>query len=275
MAAGDRLPCGCPRTGHATRKAGAYVVNRCKYLPVCRLGTHVHAEDRIVLTAHGAFDSIYGSRAFALDAYRSIYRPALVEHRDRYACETACVTIRLCAVESARSRAFDFGDADLPAAARRLWAELDACDSASELAIESLSAEIVARLASRPEREGTRPRWIRRIRDWIEDEYANPPSLQMIATDVQRNESHVATAFRQTYGKSIGEFVRDVRIWRSRSLLDDPSIPLAEVAARGGFSDQSHFTRLFKRHFLMTPGEYRFRLSQRAAARGGRASRTR
>jgi AraC family transcriptional regulator len=263
MAAADRLPCGCPRTDHATRKAGAYVVSRSRYLPACKLGTHVHAEDRVVLTAYGAFDSVYGSRGFSLDAQRLIYRPALAEHRDRYACETACVTIRLPARERARSRAFDFADAGMAAAAGRLWAELDACDGTSELVLESLSAEILRRIDSRPAHERTRPRWIRRIRDWIEDEYADPPNLKTIASEVQRNESHVATAFRQTYGKSIGEFVRDVRIWRSRSLLDDPSIPLAEVAARGGFADQSHFTRLFKRRFSMTPGDYRLRLTAR------------
>jgi AraC family transcriptional regulator len=262
MAAADRLPCGCPRTDHATRNAGAYVVNRSTYLPVCRLGTHVHAEDRVVLTAYGAFDSVYGSRAFALDAHRVIYRPALAEHRDHYTSETACVTIRFSAVDETRSRAFDFADADMPAAAKRLWAELDTCDSASELALESLSAEILGRIASRPADERTRPQWIRRIRDRIEDEYANPPNLKAIASDVQRNASHVATAFRLTYGKSIGEFVRDVRIWRSRGLLDDPSIPLAEVAARGGFADQSHFARLFKRRFAMTPGEYRLRMTR-------------
>jgi len=33
--------------------------------------------------------------------------------------------------------------------------------------------------------------------------------------------------------------------------------PLAEIAARAGFADQSHFTREFKRHFGITPGHYR------------------
>jgi AraC family transcriptional regulator len=257
MEAIDRLACGCPHAGYTLRRAGAYVVNRCNYLPACTLGAHAHPEDRIVLTARGSFDSLYASRAFRLDTRRTLYRPAHEEHRDSYSRETVCITIRLPVSNGLQSGAFDFGDDDLPLATRRLWAELDAYDSAAELAIESLSAEILARLASRP--NDARPRWIARVRDRIEDEYADPPTLRAIANDVERDPSHVATTFRRAYGKSIGECVRDVRIWRARRLLEDASIPLAEVAARGGFADQSHFARLFKRRFSMTPGEYRRR----------------
>lgn len=260
MAVSGRLDCGCPRSGYAVRAAGAYVVSRSAYSPACSLGTHAHAEDRIVLTAYGIFDSTYASRAFDLDARRTIYRPAHVEHRDRYARETACITIRLAAGDGTRTHAFDFADDDMTT--RRLWAELNGNDTASELAIESLSAEILTRLASRPEREETAPRWIRRVRDWVEDEYANPPPLRTIAREVDRAVSHVATTFRRVYGKSVGEFVRDVRIWRTRGLLEDTSVSLAEVAARGGFADQSHFTRLFKHRFAMTPNEYRCRIAR-------------
>lgn len=234
-------------------------MSRCFYLPGCTLGTHAHEEDRVVLTTYGMFDSAYAGRAFQLDARRSIFRPAHVEHRDRYARETACITIRLPAGEGPSLPAFDFADDDLPSAARRLWAELGTHDAGSGLAIESLSAEILVRLSSRPDRDGVRPRWIRRVRERLEDEFADPPTLQALATDAGRNASHVATAFRRAYNKSVGDLLRDIRIWRARALLDDASVPLAGVAARGGFADQSHFTRLFKRRFAMTPGEYRRR----------------
>jgi AraC family transcriptional regulator len=258
MAASSSLGCGCPGDGYTIRKAGGYVVSRSAYISGCGLGTHAHAEDRIVLTAWGRFGSQYGPRAFELDPSRSIYRPAHVEHRDWYPNDAACITIRLPAYEGTKSAAFDFADADLPSATRRLWSELDARDSASELAIESLSGEIAGRLAP-IHRAESRAGWIRRVRDRIEYDYADPPTLRAMANEVGREVSHVATTFRKTYGKSIGEFVRDVRIWRTRTLLDDASIPLCDVASRGGFADQSHFTRLFKRRFSMTPGEYRRR----------------
>lgn len=259
MVVGDRLVCGCPRAGCVTRKAGGYVVNRCTYLPTCTLGTHAHQEDRVVLTASGQFGSTYGSRAFRLDAFRAIYRPAHLEHLDCYPRETACITIRLSPSDPSPASAFDFADDDLPSAARRLWAELDAGDSASELAIESLGGEIIARVTSGASGKEAHPQWVHSVRDRIEDEYDDPPTLRAIARDVERNVCHVAATFRRIYGKSVGQYVRDVRIWRTRALLEDASIPLAEVAARGGFADQSHFARLFKRRFSMTPADYRRR----------------
>lgn len=259
MAVSDRLGCGCPRAGRVTRTAGGYVVSRCAYVPTCRLGFHAHPEDRVVLVARGEFDSVYGSRTFAIDARSAIYRPALVEHWDRYPREAACISILLTASAGARAPAFNFADDDLPGAARRLWAELGTRDSAAELAIESLSAEIVGRVSPMGPRERGTPHWIRSVRDRLEDEYSAPPALSAIARDVDREVTHLVKTFRKAYGTTPGEYVRDVRIWRARGLLDDASIPLAEVAARGGFADQSHFTRLFRRRFSMTPGEYRRR----------------
>ena len=103
---------------------------------------------------------------------------------------------------------------------------------------------------------------MRRVREQLEEEYANPPTLEALAMAVDRNVTHVATAFRQTYGTSIGDYVRHVRVWKTRKLVEHPSIPLAEVAQLGGFADQSHFGRIFKHRFAMTPGEYRRRTTR-------------
>jgi AraC family transcriptional regulator len=143
-----------------------------------------------------------------------------------------------------------------------LSAELDATDASAELVIEGLSAQITGRLLSSCERSLPGLKWLRQVHDRLEDEWAHPPTLAEIATTVDRATSHVANAFKRTYGKSIGEYVRDVRIWRTRKLVEDGSISLADLAQRAGFADQSHFARLFKRHFRMTPGEYRRRRAE-------------
>jgi AraC family transcriptional regulator len=40
--------------------------------------------------------------------------------------------------------------------------------------------------------------------------------------------------------------------------------PLAEIAAGAGFADQSHFTRIFRRHVGTTPARYREQARSRA-----------
>jgi AraC family transcriptional regulator len=259
MVPAERLPCGCPQAGYARRVAGAYAVSRCRYLPSCALGTHAHGEDRIVLTLLGAFDSKYAQRTFALDAWSAIYRPAEIEHRDTYPDASVCLAIHVPAGERRHSDTFAVSDEELPSITRRLSAELDATDASAELVIEGLSAQIAGRLLSSCERSLPSRKWLRQVRDRLEDEYAHPPTLAAIALRVDRATSYVANAFKRTYGKSIGEYVRDVRIWRTRKLVEDRSISLADVAQHAGFADQSHFARLFKRHFRVTPGEYRRR----------------
>jgi AraC-like DNA-binding protein len=158
-----------------------------------------------------------------------------------------------------RSHAFSYADASLPTLGRRLSAELDVMDDLSPLVIEGLAADVVGRMWSRCRQERTTPSWLFKVRDRIESEYSSPPTLSEMAAMVHRTPSHVATAFRRVFGRSVGEYVRGVRLWRARTLLDDEATSLATIAQRTGFSDQSHFCRIFKRRFGLTPGAYRIR----------------
>jgi AraC family transcriptional regulator len=155
---------------------------------------------------------------------------------------------------------FAAADETFPGFARELSREIDYSDSVSQLVLEALCEELRLRLMrSEREREGSCPRWLRSVREWIEDEYAAPPSLSAISRVVNRDGGYVSAAFRRHFGTTIGQYVRDVRLWHARTLVADPGIPLVEVAQIHGFSDQSHFSRLFRRRFSLTPGEYRRR----------------
>jgi len=224
----------------------------------CALGMHEHRESRLVLTARGQFQSAYGSVRYTSDPRRALYRPAYVSHTDAYACETLCLSIALPGDVALHPNAFEVADEEFCSVAVRLSAEMDATDSAAELVADSLCAITAERLqCKRPERR--RARWIARVRERLEDEYANPPRLATLAAGTNHDVTYMAATFRRTYGMTIGDYVRTLRLAHVRPLVEDSSVPLAEVAQRGGFSDQSHFTRLFRRRFGMTPDAYRQR----------------
>ena len=47
------------------------------------------------------------------------------------------------------------------------------------------------------------------------------------------------------------------RLARSQTLLRRTSVPLPDVAAQCGFSDQSHMNRVFAKRLGITPGQFR------------------
>jgi AraC-like DNA-binding protein len=94
----------------------------------------------------------------------------------------------------------------------------------------------------------------------VEAEYASPPSLAELGRMVDRDAAYVATTFKRVYGNSVGNYLRQQRLWQPRRCMDaEPDCTLSEVAQRCGFADQSHFTRHFRRLFTVTPSEYRRR----------------
>lgn len=82
-------------------------------------------------------------------------------------------------------------------------------------------------------------------------------SLATVAQLVGMDRFELARAFRARFGYSVGEYRHRVLVRRSREALLSTDLTLAAIALRIGFADQSHFTRIFKRHTGISPGQYR------------------
>ena len=102
-----------------------------------------------------------------------------------------------------------------------------------------------------------RPRWLDEARDRIHVELAARPSLTGLAESVGVHPVTLARAFRRAFGCTVGEYVRRLRIERAARQLADTDLSLAEIALAEGFSDQSHFSNLFRRHTGLSPFQFR------------------
>jgi AraC family transcriptional regulator len=143
--------------------------------------------------------------------------------------------------------------------ARRVYEEMRRMDAAAPLAIEGLLLELVASASRMREQNGSsgRPRWLDDARDRIHVELAARPSLTGLAQSVGVHPVTLARAFRRAFGCTVGEYVRRLRIERAARLLADTDLPLAKIALTEGFSDQSHFSNLFRRHTGLSPFQFR------------------
>jgi AraC family transcriptional regulator len=147
----------------------------------------------------------------------------------------------------------------------RIYDEMRRPDSAAPLATEGLLLELVAS-ASRlrdPNGRSGRPRWLEETRERIHEQLAARPSLTSLAEAVGVHPVTLARAFRRAFGCTVGEYVRSVRIERAAHQLAETDLSLAEIALAAGFSDQSHFSNLFRRHAGLSPS--RFRHTMRSA----------
>lgn len=151
------------------------------------------------------------------------------------------------------------------ALAHRLYSEFQHNDTVAPLAMEGLLLELVVQLARSGERQrpGDCPGWALQARDIIHAHVSEPLSIAAIAELVGVHQATLARGFRRAFGCSIGDMQRRLRLERALLDLADERQPLAQVAQRAGFYDQSHFTNLFRRSYGTTPARYR-----RALARG-------
>ena len=65
--------------------------------------------------------------------------------------------------------------------------------------------------------------------------------------------------FRKETGQTISAYVSHIRIEKSKALLRQPGVPIAEIAGLCGFEDQSYFTKVFKNVTGETPQQFRNR----------------
>lgn len=97
----------------------------------------------------------------------------------------------------------------------------------------------------------------RRVSTYISANLTRTIRLRDLAALLQLSRGHFSRAFRETFGQAPMSYVMNRRIHRAQALLMSSLQPLAEIALECGMTDQSHFTRVFRRLVGMTPGAWR------------------
>ena len=101
-----------------------------------------------------------------------------------------------------------------------------------------------------------RPRWLGTVEEAIDADRTSTPSVAELAQLAGVHPTHLLKTFRRHHGVTISNYVRQRRIQRARLEVANGQRPLSMIALDAGFSDQSHFTRVFRQTFGETPGQY-------------------
>lgn len=82
-------------------------------------------------------------------------------------------------------------------------------------------------------------------------------TVDQLARLAGMSRSAFSSAFNDWIGQSPMRYLADIRMARAAELIATRDVPLGDTAADTGYSTSIAFTRAFKRHFGLTPGEYR------------------
>ncbi len=96
-----------------------------------------------------------------------------------------------------------------------------------------------------------------RLQNWLRAHYQERVTLSSAARATGASTSTLVHRLRAETGRTFKDMLRGTRIDEAKKLLATTSLKIADIADRCGFSDQSHFTREFKRTINLTPGHFR------------------
>jgi AraC family transcriptional regulator len=150
-------------------------------------------------------------------------------------------------------------DVALRCVCSRLYSEFRQPDELAALAIEGLGMELMAGLLRESVREPVKkaPLWLRRAEEIIRSRFADRLALVDIAEAAGIHPVHLAREFRRFYGSTLGQYVRQRRIEYAIGLISKAGSSFADIALAAGFSDQSHFSRTFRKLTGLTPRQFR------------------
>jgi len=106
-------------------------------------------------------------------------------------------------------------------------------------------------------RGGLAPWQVRRAKEMLMANLDGELTLEELARECELSRSHFARAFRKTTGRPPHRWLVAQRVERAKDMLLNSASSLAGIAAACGFSDQSHFNKVFSAAVGTSPGEWR------------------
>ncbi|MGK9271673.1 MULTISPECIES: helix-turn-helix transcriptional regulator [Actinomycetes] len=98
---------------------------------------------------------------------------------------------------------------------------------------------------------------LRRVRDRIDREYAEPLNVEALARGVNMSAGHLSRQFKLAYGESPYSYLMTRRIERAKALLQRGDLNVTEVCFAVGCSSLGTFSTRFTELVGMSPSTYR------------------
>ncbi len=100
-------------------------------------------------------------------------------------------------------------------------------------------------------------RHVQRALHFIHNNYATDISLDRVAQTVQLSRYHFSRLFKEITGLTYRSYINRVRIEQAKRMLNDDALSVTDAGYAVGYSDLTHFERIFKKIVGSNPSQYR------------------
>lgn len=91
----------------------------------------------------------------------------------------------------------------------------------------------------------------------LDSRMSDPPGLIELAAELGTNERKLTDIFRRKLGLTVFDYFSELRLETARHLLEGSGMRIQAIAGHVGYLNAGDFTRAFRRHFGVTPRDYR------------------
>lgn len=140
------------------------------------------------------------------------------------------------------------------------WAKHLQNEKHTQNPIEHLLLDVYQKFLNQKSRARKVPRWAKELREIIQDQIDTNLTLNLkeISQSLNVHPAYLSREFSKYFSDlTFGDYIRKMRIDKAIALLNNPKYSLSDIAYLTGFSDQSHFTRIFKKHTGKGPAAYK------------------
>jgi AraC-like DNA-binding protein len=82
------------------------------------------------------------------------------------------------------------------------------------------------------------------------------PNIAALAKEAGMSEPKMRKLFKQTFGKGVFEYYQYMRMQEAARLLKEKRLSVSEIGYQLGFTNLSHFSRVFEQHIGLKPKKY-------------------
>ena len=258
-----------------SREVEGFALREIRHPPGIFIPKHSHPNAHVGFILHGGFTETFTKKTLNCRPLSVSYIAPDLPHTDDFRHGVHCLVFeiaphrleRVQGLLALRDPIFVHGGR-ATWLTMRMYSEALQSDNVSALAIEGLALEILAELSHQDARPPAKkpPRWLEQARELLRAHFGETLTHDAVAHVVGVHPVHLATMFRRYFQCTIGEYVRRLRIEFAANQISTSRDSLCEIGLAAGFSDQSHFSKVFKSQTGMTPGRFRETLPGRSRA---------